>query len=68
MNRELCPGCGSADTEFVQFASGEEETVKTTVSEVDGGRLELRTCNSCGAGIEVILRAQAKTLITHDDY
>lgn len=55
MNRETCSNCGSDNTEFVQFASGDEEVVDTTAEEVGNDILELRSCLDCHGGIENIL-------------
>ena len=63
IKRTSCPICPNKNTEFVQFASGDEETVETTVDEVDGGLLELRLCNECGAGIENVLTVDQKKAI-----
>jgi len=61
-DRETCPNCGS-ETEFVQFASGEEETVETSPEEVGTGLLELRSCDNCRSGIEIVLTAEQHTVI-----
>lgn len=62
--REECPSCGSDETEFIQFATGEENTVETDPDEVGGGLLELRMCNNCTAGIEIVLEA-ARSNVKH---
>lgn len=54
INRKDCPLCGEP-TEFVQFATGEEETTSTTPKEVGDGVLELRTCDRCPAEVENVL-------------
>lgn len=64
--REVCPECGSEETEFVQFASGEENTVETEPEEVGDGLLELRCCDGCGAAIEVVLTAESHKTIPYD--
>lgn len=53
VQRKRCPNCGD-ETEFVQFSTGEESTVVTTVDEVGNGILELRSCD-CGTGVENVL-------------
>lgn len=54
-NRYTCPTCESTNTAFVQYATGHEDTTKTTPTQVGAGVLELRMCNECGAGIENVL-------------
>lgn len=65
-SRETCPHCGSDDTEFVQFASGDESTVETEPEEVGDGLLELRCCDACGSGIEIVLEAARYRVNTRD--
>lgn len=63
MNRLICPECESDDTEFIQFASGEEKVVLTQPDEVGDGLLELRMCNECGRGIENVLTVEKQQTI-----
>lgn len=63
-NRETCPECGE-ETEFVQFATGEESTVETDPEEVGRGLLELRSCDNCRAGVEIVLTAEDYTFVQH---
>lgn len=60
--RKHCPKCGT-ETEFVQFATGDEDTVETTPEEVGEGILELRTCDNCKLGIENILTLDERTTV-----
>jgi len=62
---EECPHCGE-QTEFVQFATGEEETVDTDPEEVGYGLLELRSCDSCRSGIEIVLEPARSRVISHN--
>jgi len=64
-DRDFCPECESNDTEFVQFATGEEEAVETQPESVDNGLLELRFCNDCGTGIEIVLEAKKRLAVPH---
>jgi len=65
-DRTACPNCDNDDTEFVQFATGEEKTVETPASEVGDGLLELRSCDQCRSGIEIILRPEDYTVVNHE--
>jgi len=67
LNREECPHCGSEKTEFVQFASGEENTVQTDPEEVGDGLLELRSCDNCRNGIELILEPASYQMNIYDN-
>lgn len=67
MNREDCPLCGEK-TEFIQFATGEEETVSTTPKEVGDGILELRSCDNCPAEVENVLNVESRRANKIDRY
>jgi len=64
-NRKTCPECGNTETEFVQFASGEESTTETSPQKVGDGLLELRSCDDCGVGIEIVLTPETYTTVSH---
>jgi hypothetical protein len=63
INREVCSNCGSSETEFVQMATGREESVETTTEKVGNGLLELRYCLECEASIENILTLEKQKTI-----
>jgi len=62
LNRNECPVC-EGGTEFVQMATGEENTVETTAKEVGDGLLELRICLDCGRGLEYINNPSSVTVV-----
>jgi len=64
-DRSVCPECGNTETEFVQFASGEESTTETSPQKVGNGLLELRSCDDCGVGIEIVLTPETYTTVSH---
>jgi hypothetical protein len=61
-SRSHCSLCGDNDTEFVQYATGNESTTATTAEEVGDGLLELRWCD-CGAAIENVLTVESRQVI-----
>jgi uncharacterized Zn finger protein len=63
MDREICPNCGSEDTEFVQLGGSNSTTTVTSEEDVGDGLLELRCCDNCGAGIENILNVESQKVI-----
>ena len=65
VKHETCPHCGYESTEFIQFATGEEAAVKTEPKEVDDGLLELRYCNHCESGIEIVLQPTRSRVVPH---
>jgi len=67
MDRKECPSCGAAETQFIQFASGDENTVWADAEDVAGGILELRWCIGCGSGVENILTLSDRVVITHEN-
>ena len=64
-DRDTCPRCGYTPTEFEQFGGADSETTITDENEVDGKLLELRSCDDCGSGIEIILEPDT---VRYDPY
>lgn len=62
----VCPECGDDGIEFVQFATGEEETVVTTPEEVGTGLLALYSCGECRSGLEIVLKPDRHRAIQHE--
>ena len=45
---------------------GQEETVDTDPEEVGDGLLELRSCDCCRSGIEIVLEPARSRVISHE--
>lgn len=63
-HRKQCPECGSEDTEFIEFCTGNESNIETDKDEIGNGLLELRHCTECQSSIENILTLESQTVRT----